>query len=78
MTYTQDQLKKQVFLLVTKSLTEGLTEEEKAEYNRLKKILGEEAISDGFGSVWSAYCPKCKEKSMSVVRPGKVQCDNCG
>ena len=170
MKYTQDQLKKQVFLLVTKSLTEGLTEEEKKEYNRLKNILGEgegkmwrppnwdvekikaklpifsdkdgkalyssydtalveagadamltavlewikgsskedkvvvftdgklytttikmfdeffeypkeeldEEISEGLGSVWSAYCPKCKEKSMSVVRPGKVQCDNCG
>ena len=35
-----------------------------------------ETISDGFGSVWGAYCPTCGEKSMSVVRPGKVQCDS--
>ena len=42
-----------------------------------KEELDEE-ISDGLGSVWSAYCPVCKEKSMSVVRPGKVQCENCG
>jgi hypothetical protein len=35
-------------------------------------------IEDGFGSVWSAYCPECGKKSMQVMRPGKVQCKNCG
>ena len=34
-------------------------------------------IEDGFGSCWSAWCPECGKKSMSVVRPGKVQCNNC-
>ena len=34
-------------------------------------------IEDGFGSVWSAWCPGCGKKSMSVVRPGKVQCNHC-
>lgn len=37
-----------------------------------------DTIEDGFGSEWSAWCPKCGEKSMEVVRPGKVQCGNCG
>ena len=41
-------------------------------------VRNADIIQDGLGSVWSAYCPVCKEKSMSVVRPGKVQCDNCG
>lgn len=36
-----------------------------------------DTIEDGFGSEWSAWCPKCGEKSMEVVRPGKVQCGNC-
>ena len=36
---------------------------------------GAENISDDFGNTWSAYCPNCGNKSMSVVRPGKVQCD---
>lgn len=35
-------------------------------------------IDDGFGHEWSAWCPKCGKKSMSIVRPGKVQCNNCG
>ncbi len=34
-------------------------------------------IEDGFGSGWSAWCPMCGEESMSIVRPGKVQCNNC-
>ena len=37
----------------------------------------EDIIEDGFGSAWSIICPKCKERSMSVVRPSQVQCDNC-
>ena len=37
-----------------------------------------DTISDSFGSTWSAYCPECGKKTMQVVRPGKVQCANCG
>ena len=39
MKYTTDQLKTQVFLLVRKSLTEGLTREEVREYNRLVRKI---------------------------------------
>lgn len=39
---------------------------------------GQETISDGFGSSWSAYCCMCGQKTMFVVRPGKVECDQCG
>ncbi len=35
-------------------------------------------IEDGFGNEWSAYCPMCGKKTMSVVRPGQVQCSQCG
>jgi len=35
-------------------------------------------IEDGFGNAWSASCPECGKKTMFVVRPGKVQCSNCG
>jgi hypothetical protein len=38
----------------------------------------EPTIEDGFGSVWSQKCPECGHLSMEVVRPGKVQCGNCG
>ena len=50
----------------------------KSRIKGISVIIPDEEISDGLGSVWSAYCPVCKAKSMSVVRPGKVQCDNCG
>ena len=35
-------------------------------------------IDDGFGNIWSAYCPKCNKKTMVVIRPGKAQCMECG
>jgi len=35
-------------------------------------------ISDGFGSAWSIVCPECEKPIMQVVRPGKVQCPDCG
>lgn len=38
----------------------------------------EETISDGFGSEWSAWCPECRNTTMQVVGPGKVQCSDCG
>ena len=34
-------------------------------------------ISDGYVK-WSIWCPVCGCKTMQVVRPGKVQCINCG
>jgi len=43
-----------------------------------KEPKDDSTIDDGFGSVWSAWCPECGEKSMSVVRPGEAQCANCG
>ena len=38
----------------------------------------DDIIEDGFGMSVSAWCPECGQKSMCIVRPGKVQCDNCG
>ena len=38
----------------------------------------EDTINDGFGNVWSAWCHNCKQKTMEIVRPGKVQCSECG
>ena len=38
---------------------------------------GPDEIADGFGSVWSKTCPTCRQPTMFVVRPGKVQCANC-
>ena len=46
----------------------------KAEVERLR----DQTISDGFGSTWSKKCPMCGKDTMEVVRPGKVQCANCG
>jgi hypothetical protein len=40
--------------------------------------IGEDQISDDSGNIWSATCPECNQKTMQVVRPGKVQCGNCG
>ena len=37
-----------------------------------------EQVSDGHGSTWSTSCPVCHTKSIEIVRPGKVQCTNCG
>ena len=39
---------------------------------------GVQIISDGFGNHWSAYCSMCGNKTIQVVRPGKVQCSECG
>lgn len=38
--------------------------------------VGTDTITDG-EQTWSATCPECG-KWLCVVRPGKVQCDNCG
>lgn len=37
----------------------------------------DEMLDDGFGMECSPYCPDCGNKSMSIVRPGKVQCGVC-
>lgn len=34
-------------------------------------------ITDGYGNYWDAVCPHCGQRTMQVVRPGKVQCGNC-
>lgn len=43
-----------------------------------KEPKDDSTIEDGFGMVCSAWCPECGEKTMSIVRPGEVQCGNCG
>ncbi len=40
--------------------------------------LKNETITDGFGNHWSLMCPECNKKTMVIVRPGKVQCMDCG
>ncbi len=40
-------------------------------------VAQQDRISDGFGSEWSAWCRKCKTKTMHVVRPGEARCDKC-
>ena len=37
---------------------------------------GKKTITDGY-TIWLERCPTCGGK-MSVVRPGKAQCENCG
>ena len=37
-----------------------------------------EIIDDGCGNQWSKSCPECKKPIMQIVRPGKVQCPECG
>ena len=37
-----------------------------------------EYLDDGFGNCFSPYCPECRRKTMQIIRPGKVQCGNCG
>ncbi len=36
-----------------------------------------QVITDG-ENIWLKRCPECGKKTMEVVRPGKVQCSNCG
>ena len=40
----------------------------------------EELLEDGFGNSWSKVCDICGEKTIQIVRPGKVDCYNfyCG
>jgi hypothetical protein len=40
-------------------------------------LVGEETITDGY-QVWPKRCAMCGKDTMSIVRPGKVQCEECG
>mgnify|MGYP001574186091 CR=1 FL=1 len=40
--------------------------------------LAKDTVSDGFGNTWSIKCPACGKDEIFVVRPGKIQCNNCG
>jgi hypothetical protein len=59
---------------------EAQVREKNAQIAALKGGEGHDSniIEDGFGSAWSAYCAMCGKKTMEIVRPGKVQCSNCG
>ena len=77
---------KQYVELLLRSVDRLIKEQElEAEIKRLKDFINgclseddEDTIEDGFGSGWSAWCPKCGLATMSVVRVGKVQCNYCG
>jgi hypothetical protein len=50
-----------------------------------KALIGEgetttptDVITDGHGGRWSRTCPRCGKDTMHVVRPGEVQCRECG
>jgi len=60
------------------ALIKEADKEQRSAPDPAKGYYNEDTIDDGFGSVWSAWRPKCGQKSMAVVRPGKVQCNNCG
>lgn len=64
--------------LVEDSLIREVAEEAMISQTELRGSKEEDAIEDGFGSAWSKTCPDCGKDSMAVMRPGKVQCMNCG
>jgi hypothetical protein len=37
-----------------------------------------DTIEDSFGNSWSKICPEGSKLTRVVIRPGKVQCENCG
>lgn len=37
-----------------------------------------DTIEDGYGNSWNITCNNCKKDTMEVLKPGKVQCSNCG
>lgn len=59
-------------------ILEGLVANECELRCPVPKPSDSEIIEDGHGSAWSARCSDCGDLSMEVVRPGKVQCNNCG
>ncbi len=54
----------------------GKTPLEKCMEDSQEKYVNE-YITDGFGNSWSKKCPICGKNSIVIVRPGKVQCNNC-
>ena len=48
------------------------------EYICPEHYLRKGTIKDGCGNEWSNICPECNKKTMQVIRPGKVQCRECG
>ena len=40
--------------------------------------VNEDMLEDGFGGYWSKWCGVCNQPTIEIVRPGKVQCGNCG
>ena len=36
-----------------------------------------DTIDDGY-QAWDIHCEECNQRTMQVVRPGKVQCSECG
>ena len=48
-----------------------------AEATMIGSKLRETNITDGY-QWWSKECAKCHKPTMQVVRPGKVQCSECG
>ena len=55
-----------------KQLVEGRTK------NRWSLAVDDPVIEDGFGGAWSKRCGTCRQLTMQVLRPGKVQCAKCG
>ena len=40
---------------------------------------GAKVLDDGCGNTWVNQCESCKKiGTLEIVRPGKVQCSNCG
>jgi hypothetical protein len=65
------------YLLSTEKNRDAL-KESMSQLEGKEDLRASEIIEDGFGSAWSKRCPTCGENTMQVVRPGKVQCSNCG
>lgn len=53
-----------------------LLEIQKDTYPKRAEI--EDYLDDGFGNRWSPICGNCGQKTLEIVRPGKVQCTGCG
>lgn len=43
----------------------------------LEKDFGKDYLEDGYGNYWKVHCWNCGEKSVEIVRPGKVQYTEC-
>jgi len=55
-----------------KDIAEWISESIRVELKDTKDL-----ITDGY-SYWSKTCVMCGQKTMEIVRVGKVQCVNCG